>query len=106
MCVVGQPLVPVRIINVIGVVEYLGGIIMKEVAIVFTAHVVRYWMRVDDVNLAKRGSDSTDVTIGICIVCVIIMCLLGSGFASEEHRQHHADSNKHKLSHYFSFVIQ
>ena len=106
MRVVGQSLVPVCIINVIGEVKQLGWIVVKKVTVVLAAHVVRHWMRVDNVDLAKRGSDSTDVTVGICIVCVIIMCLLGSGFASEEHCQHHADSNKHKLSHYFSFVIQ
>ena len=86
MCIIGQSLVPVCIINVIGEVKQFGWIVVKEVAIVLTAHVIRHWMRVDNVDLTKRGSDSTDVTVGICIVCVIIVCLLGSGFASEEHR--------------------
>jgi len=84
--VISQALVPMRIINIIGEVEQLGGIVVKKVTVVLPAHMVCHWMRVDDVNLAERGSDSTDVTVGICIVCVIIMCLLGSGFASEEHR--------------------
>ena len=86
MCVVSQALVPMSIINVIGEPKELGGVVVKEVTIVLPAHMIVYWVCVDDVNLAKRGSDSTDVAVGICIVCVIIMCLLGSGFASEEHR--------------------
>ena len=86
MCVVSQALVPMSIINVIGEPKELGGVVVKEVAVVLPAHMVCHWVRVDDVDLAERGSDSTDVAVGICIVCVIIMCLLGSGFASEEHR--------------------
>ena len=86
MCVVSQALVPMSIINVIGEPKELGGVIVKEVAVVLPAHMVCHWMRVDDVNLAKWGSDSTDVTVGICIVRIIIMGLVGSGFASEEHR--------------------
>ena len=34
-------------------------------------------------NLTKgRGAHSANITVSICIVCVIKVCILGAGFAS------------------------
>ena len=85
MCIVSQPLVPVRIVDVIGKMKQLGWIVIHKVTIVLAAHMVVYWVCMNDMDLTKRGSDSTDVTISICLVCVIIVGVsLCSGFASKE----------------------
>jgi hypothetical protein len=84
--VVSKPTVPVSVVYATCIIEHVCWIIVQEVPIVLTAHMICYGMGVRDVNLAKRGSDSANVAVGICIVCVIKVCLLGSGFASQEHR--------------------
>ena len=99
--------IPVSVVHTTHVVKHMRWIVVQKIAIVFAAHMISCRMIMSNVDLSKRCTHGANISAGICIVRVIIVRVgLGSGFASEEHCQHHADSNKHKLSHYFSFVIQ
>ena len=64
------------------IVKQVSWVAMSEEPVMLPAHMICYRVGVGDMDLTKRGSDSTDVAVGICIVCVIKVCLLGSGFAS------------------------
>ena len=104
--VIGMPCVPMGVVDTASIIKQMHRVAVCKETIVLSAHVVGDRMVVSDVNLTERSADSADKAVTTRIVRVIKVCLLCSGLTCEEQRQHQANGNKHKLSHYFSFILQ
>ena len=85
--VVRKAAVPMSIIYTARIVKQVSWVSVSEEPVMLPAHMVSYRVGVGNMNLTKGSADSANITISICIVCVVKVCIgLGSGFASQEHR--------------------